>query len=112
MGMVQVNGQRFEVPDGSSISVVGNKILVDGQPIAATFSDSNVEIKIEGPVGSINAEKGDVHIVGEVKGSVVAGGSVHCGDISHGSVNAGGSVVAKYINGPIYAGGSVVQNRT
>ena len=101
-----VNGQRVQIPNGSEVSIVGSKLYIDGKEYKADGSEPLISITIEGDVGSLKVDKGDVSVLGSVNGNVEAGGSVGCGQVD-GHVVAGGSITCGNIDGPVDSGGSV-----
>lgn len=101
MATIRINGNVFEVPDGSSVSVNGGTITVGGRQLVTGLGHTT-HIEWTGPVGKLDCQsctiKGDVH------GNVDAQ-SVQCGNIT-GNVDAqavncgniGGSVDATVVN--------------
>ncbi len=126
MNTINVNGKTFHVPNARSISVVNDKIYVDGKLFNTEEDDSKkINIVIDGNVDSISVESCDkIEIIGDVNchleagGSVTVGGSVYkdvqaggslkCGDIG-GNVNCMGSVNCRVIKGSITAFGSITR---
>lgn len=104
--VVVINGQRYEAPDGVSISVVNGEVRLGNQVVVAS-EGKRVEVEWLGGEGlaSLRAD-GSVRISGGVSGSVSAGGSVTCGDV-RGNVSAGGSIRCEKIGGNTAAGGSI-----
>ena len=103
MNTIVINGRPFTV-SGSNISIVNDKVFVDGNLIEEGLT-GNVTISFEGELASLRTS-GSATIHGDVKGSVDAGGSVTCGDVGE-SVDAGGSVKCLNVGGDVHAGGSV-----
>jgi len=104
---VSINGKNFEVPDGSSINVINNKLFVDGQEYNGPgYESKEFKITVTGGLASIKVERGNVEVHGNVEGTVDAGGSVNCQNVG-GKVDAGGSVRCGNISGDVDAGGSV-----
>ena len=108
MSRVVINGVSFDIPDGENISVIGNKILVDGKafiPGKETGDFKTIKFEWDGPLASLTVEGySSVHC--QDVGSVKAGGSVQCRDVK-GKVDAGGSVTSGNITGNVDAGGRV-----
>jgi len=77
MAVITINGNRFEVPDGSSVVVSGNSITVGGS-VLATGLTQEVHVKWEGPVGSLKCNT--CEITGDVNGNVGAN-TVRCGNV-------------------------------
>jgi hypothetical protein len=101
---VTVNGKTIRV-QGNSISIINDKVIVDGKPLDETFDQPNITVIVEGDckilsacgnvevrgnAGNIDCS-GSCHIEGNVTGSVDASGSVTCGDVG-GDIDASGSV--------------------
>jgi hypothetical protein len=104
MPVIIINGKRIESPSGSNLSIVDGVVSIDGVTIEGGLQGV-VEIKWEGPLINVRADRGSV-TCGDVAGNVTAGGSVHAGNIQ-GSATAGGSLHADDIGGSVNAGGSV-----
>ena len=86
---VSINGRTIEVPNGRNLSIINNKVYVDGKlydtdkefPETKVFNiviEGNVEkveneegsITVNGSAGSISAVNGNVSVGGSVSGSV------------------------------------------
>lgn len=119
MGKCMINGVEYDIPNGSSITVVNNIVIVDGKILNAE-NPATLKIEIHGNINELSCDK-DVVVEGDVgwltskgsvqcknvtAGSVEAGGSVNCGDVDK-SVDAGGSVNCGRVGGNVKAGGSV-----
>ena len=104
----RVNGRAIEIPDGKSVYIINDQVIVDG----LAYEEHRKE---DGPVMRVEV-KGDlsgglfcdrsVTVAGSVKGSVQASGSVTCGSVE-GGVKAGGSVKCGDVGTTVDAGGSV-----
>lgn len=105
---VTLNGTTVEVPDGASVQVVNNRVLVDGREVLCVTGTRLDVVIHEGTVRELRAD-GSVQAQ-QVSGSVKAGGSVTCGNVG-GDVKAGGSVKCGDVTGSIDAGGSVRTGR-
>jgi hypothetical protein len=103
MGVININGKKIEVPDGSNINIKGGSIVVNGKSIHQGFE--TIQVTVEGDVNNLRTDN-SATIKGSVLGSVDAGNSVHCGDVG-GDVEAGNSVHAKSIKGKVKAGNSI-----
>lgn len=102
MNKIVINGKEIKC-NGNNISVINNKVYVDGKAIADDVF-KNSDIYIYGNVEKIECE-GSVHC-NDVHGDIKAGGSVNCDDVG-GSISCGGSVSCDNVKGSIIAGGSV-----
>lgn len=119
---ISVNGRRFEVKAGESLSCINGKVTINGRPVDDVSKAKQVVINVyvtgnvEGPVST---ENGEIKIDGDVKGTVTAGGNATCKNIVGGSAstisgvlsvkgNVGGSVST--VSGRIDVGGDVYGN--
>jgi hypothetical protein len=108
MAKMNIGGKFYNIPDGASVSVVNNTVLVDGKRIPS--DDVTIcDVVIEGDTGSVRSD-GSVTVKGNVNGSVDTKGSANTGNVT-GDINAGGSVHASDITGSVNAGGSVNANK-
>ena len=104
MNKIQIGGKTYTVRDGASISVINNRVMVDGQELPS----DNVRIEtvvVHGNTGALRVD-GSLTVHGTVTGDVSVGASCTAKDIS-GEVKAGGSIHAQNIGGSAKAGGSV-----
>lgn len=99
MGFIRINGKTFDFSNGSNITVINGRIMVNGETICLDNKPIQVEV-----IGDVHTLKTDISVTikGNVLGSVEAGNSVQCGDV-HGDVEAGNSVYAKSIAGDVEA---------
>ena len=101
---VTVNGKTIHVK-GNNISIIDDRIIVDGKPLEESMDTKNITVIVEGncnrldTCGSVEV-RGDCHyvdcggsckIAGNVTGDVDANGSVSCCDVG-GNINACGTV--------------------
>lgn len=117
MGTVNINGKVYH---GNSVSVINNRVIVDGVDVTDQSSDvkydqiviagdvaslkTDLSVRVEGSAGNIDAG-GSVKCK-NVNGDVSAAGSISCCSVG-GDVRAGGSAKCGNVNGHIKAGGSV-----
>lgn len=101
---VSVNGKTIRVK-GSNITIINDKIIVDGKPIEEAMDAKNITIIVEGDCNRLDVA-GEVTIQGNC-GSVDCGGSCNIRGNVTGNVDAGGSVTCGNVSGDIDAGGSV-----
>lgn len=101
---VSVNGKTVRVR-GNNITIINDKIIVDGKPLDEAMDAKNITVIVEGNCNRLEAcgdveVKGDCgnvdcsgscHIEGNVSGNVDASGPVTCGDV-YGDIDASGSV--------------------
>lgn len=107
MNKVIINGEVIKTK-GSNISVVDDKVLVDGEIVKGGLKGT-VDIRFKGDLASLYTNA-NATILGDVNGDVDAGGNVECGDVG-GDVDTGGSVKCNDIKGDVDAGGSVKMKR-
>ena len=106
MGVMNINGRTYDVPNGASVSVVNGAVTIGGVAMDSYPKSAQVVVTVTGDVGSLDAD-GSVTVAGMVKGDVTAGGSLTVGGSVGGSVAAGGSVRCGDVRGSVSAGGSV-----
>ena len=106
--MVKINGKTYK---GNNVSMINNKIFIDGKEVTDTDDDSKViNIKIEGNIetlnidtcdkldvigecGIINSKNGNVVINGNVSGDVTnKNGNIVCGNVSGDVDNKNGNI--------------------
>lgn len=102
MNKIVVNGKTIEC-NGNSISIIDNKIFVDGKEVS-TEAVKDCNVYIYGDVQNIKCE-GSVNC-NNVQGDIQAGGSVNCDDVG-GNINCGGSCNCDLITGNVTAGGNI-----
>lgn len=104
MSKVQIGGKTYNIRDGANVSVINNRVIVDGQELPS----DNVRIEtvvIEGNTGPVRVD-GSLTVQGSITGDVNVGGSCTVRDVT-GDVKAGGSIHAQSVAGSAKAGGSV-----
>ena len=101
---VSVNGKTVRVR-GNNISVINDKIIVDGKVLDESMDFKNITVIVEGDCKKLDAYgnveikgncgsvdcSGSCYITGNVEGDVDASGSVTCGNVG-GNIDASGSV--------------------
>lgn len=108
---VTINGKTIQVPNGN-VSIIDNKVFVNGKEFDTSDTDLNnscgtVNIFIEGDVDKVECS-GSVEVKGNVSKGIDCGGSVEITGNVDGSIDCGGSVQIKGDHkGSIDAGGSV-----
>jgi len=92
---VTINGKTIQVPNGN-VSIINSKVFVNGKEIDTSDTDLNtgcgiVNISIEGNVEKIDCN-GSVEVKGSVSKGIDCNGSIHIiGDVD-GKIDCGGSV--------------------
>lgn len=94
--VVRVNGKTIMAPDGASIRVEGDNIIVGDQSV--TVTEKVVNVTIEGSVGDVNTSSGDFKVTGDVGSISTASGDVEV---------TGNSGKIKTMSGDVTVGGSV-----
>ena len=101
---ITVNDKTIRVR-GSNISIINDKIIVDGKPFDEAMDAKNITVIVEGDCNKLDAAgavtikgncgsvdcSGSCTIHGDVTGNVDASGSVTCGNVG-GNIDASGSV--------------------
>ena len=106
MGTCVVNGRRYDIPNGASVSISNGVVKVNGKELDDEARGGQpCEVHIQGDIGELRCD-GDAHIDGNVTGDVDAGGSVECHNVGK-SVDAGGIISCANVSGDVDAGGSV-----
>lgn len=72
---ITVNGRTYR---GNNVSIVNGKITVDGKEVD-TPSEKKIHITIDGDIGSLNLDCGEIEVSGDV-GNLVS----HCGNVTLG----------------------------
>lgn len=107
MGVINVNGVKIEVPDGSTITVVNDEVRVNGRTLSVGKVEDTVKFEVTGTLLALKVDRGNVTVNGNVQGHVDAGGSVEVrGDVGA-HVDAGGNVVCHHVHGYVDSGGNV-----
>lgn len=99
-----VNGKTIRV-SGNNVTVINDKIIVDGKVLNESMDSKNITIIVEGNCYKLDA-CGDVEIRGNC-GFVDCSGSCHIDGSVEGDVDASGSVTCGNVGGNIDASGSV-----
>lgn len=105
---IVINGKSFNVK-GNNVSIINNKVYVDGKQVDTGELSGEVVIKFEGDLANLQSD-GGVTVNGNVHGDVDAKGSVNCGNVE-GDVDAGGSINCGNVKGDADAGGSIMMNK-
>lgn len=90
--IVIINGKTYR---GKNISVINNKVVIDGKEI--TSGNETLNIEVSGNVDKINCS-GHVVVKGN-SGSIDCGGSVIVSGDVHGNIDCGGSCNCRNISG-------------
>lgn len=104
--MIVINGKSF--PDGSNITIVGDKITIDGKNVTPDSKEITVLIqssidhleigschKVEmlGICKQLTSKNGNVYVRGSVGGDVTSkNGNITCGDVKGDVTNKNGNI--------------------
>lgn len=105
---ITINGKTVNVK-GNNISVINNKIFVDGKVIETGELKGDVHIIVDGNINKLETES-SATIKGDVLGEVKSGTSVTCQNVK-GSIKAGTSVSCGTVGGDVKAGTSISMKR-
>lgn len=93
---VTVNGKKYNVPDGASITIEGDNITIGSEQVC--IRDKVINISIEGSVGACMTTSGDIHVTGNAgtlqstSGDITVGGDSMDIRTTSGDVEVGGKV--------------------
>lgn len=109
-GTFTVNGRTLKVPPCASVSVINNKILINGKEIGETNEEGQsikdlpaITIEVQGNAGPITVKGNnmvnspvEIQVKGKVEGDVsTSQGNVSCADVSGNIKTSQGSVTVK-----------------
>lgn len=95
MNKININGKVISIENGSSVSVINNRVIINGKVVEdiQQYEEKNIEIIIEGNCENIDTT-GNVTINGSCN-DIDCNGNVICyGDIN-GDIDCNGSVSLK-----------------
>lgn len=114
MGTVNVNGRIYHTPEGSSVSVINNKVYVDGK-LFEDFNETkekNIKITIEGDIHDVKLDCGDIVVNGNVNNINNINGDIKIkGDVSGDVKNTNGDISAHTIYGDAKTVSGDISNR-
>ena len=93
---VTVNGKKYNVPDGSSITIEGDNVHIGDQVVS--IHDKIINISIEGSVGAAMTTSGNIHVTGNsgtlqsTSGDITVGGNSLDICTTSGDVSVGGKI--------------------
>ena len=90
-----------------SISIINNKLYINGKEYKSNSKNTISDLEIKGNVSSINSDC-NITINGDVKGDISSKGSINISGNVNGDIDAGGSVnISGHHKGNIDANGSI-----
>lgn len=118
--MIVINGVKY---NGQNVSVIGNKVIVDG--VVQVNGEEPAKVIIQGNVTSLTCDR-NVEVSGNVE-SIMECNSLNCqavngniegkvrninvdGDV-HGNVYSDGNVICGNVQGSVKAGGALIAGR-
>lgn len=109
--MIRINNNDYA---GRSISISGNKIIVDGKDISGDHRDSKViTINVTGDLDSLDVDYCDkIEINGNVSKARTGSGDINCSNITNGAQTGSGDIECESINGDVQTGSGDVKTTT
>lgn len=103
-----INGKTINVPSGASVSIIQDKIYIDGKPYEHNeeLKEMKVTFAFEGELSDLRVS-GSLNVSGDIKSKRIEAQSVNCDNIV-GDVHAVNSVNCDDIEGNVSAGNSVI----
>lgn len=115
MSSITINDTTYS---GKNVSVRGSKVIVNGINVTPNNTlkvniivegnidtldvDEAEKIAIEGTVGSVKTQSGDVYIKGNVNGDVNStSGTINCGDVKENVKTTSGTVKCRNVGGNV-----------
>ena len=109
--MIRINNNDYV---GRSISISGNKIIVDGKDVSGDHRDSKViTINVTGDLDSLDVDYCDkIEINGNVNKARTGSGDINCTNITNGAQTGSGDIECESINGDVQTGSGDVKTTT
>lgn len=95
--IVTVNGKSYR---GSSVSIVGNKIVVDGVEQGGDLVGP-INVTVNGSAQSVQTASGNIEVHGAVGTVSTTSGDVRCDDVQGGVSTVSGDVQCRVIGGSV-----------
>ena len=101
-----VNGDKFV---GRNVTIINGKVTIDGV-VQGNYTDQVINVTIEGDVGSIRNDSGDVtaHDVGSIK---VGSGDVNCKNVGGNVMTGSGDVECGDVKGKVQTGSGDIRRK-
>ena len=97
-GSVNINGNNYV---GRTISIVGNKVIVDGVVQGGDITDKIVNVSVTGDVQELRTVSGDIQITGRTGNVHTTSGDVRCGHIDGDVKTVSGDVDCASVHGSV-----------
>jgi hypothetical protein len=109
--MIRINNNDYV---GRSISISGNKIIIDGKDVTLDHKDSKViTISVTGDLDNLDVDYCDkIEITGNVSKARTGSGDINCGSITNGAQTGSGDIECESINGDVQTGSGDVKATT
>ena len=86
---ITINGRSFS---GNNVSIVNGKVTIDGKRVDVEERDVKITVTVNGNIGNLEMDSGEVTVQGDVGEIKTASGSVMCQDVKGGVQTASGNV--------------------
>lgn len=104
---VTIDGKTFT---GRSVSIVGNKVVVDGVEQAGELVGP-VRITVNGNAESVESGSGRIEVAGSAGRVKTMSGDVHCGDVTGDVGTMSGDVTCGAIRGSVKTMSGYIRHR-
>ena len=96
-GVINVNGKKY---CGKSVVIKGNKVIIDGvEQDKDNDLVGDVNSSIDGNVGDIQNDSGDIRITGDAKNISAHSGDIYCEDVNGNATTYSGDIQCGHISG-------------
>jgi hypothetical protein len=109
--MIRINNSDYV---GRSITISGNKIIIDGKDVTSDHKDSKtITISVTGNLESLDVDYCDkIEINGNVNKAKTGSGDINCSNINNGAQTGSGDIECEIINGDVQTGSGDVKTTT
>lgn len=109
--MIRINNNDYA---GRSISISGNRIIVDGKDITEDHRDNKaITINVTGDLDSLDVDYCDkIEISGNVNKARTGSGDINCANITNGAQTGSGDIECESISGDVQTGSGDVKATT
>lgn len=99
-GVIQINDKTY---CGKNLVINNNQVIIDGviqEEVPLEYKVINIQIN--GNVGDIQTEVGDVTVSGSVSGNIkTASGDIECGDVQGNAKSMSGDIKCGVVHGDV-----------